>query len=575
MIGAFWFVTTRSFKNRLLQRLRRLRSPRYALSMLAGLAYLWFVAFRRMTMSSSHVSVGALPVSDIGVDILSVIAFGAMLLVWAFPDSGGGLVFSEAEIQFLFPAPVSRRELLIYKIFRQQPPILISALMMTAFGFRHSMFIGLWMAFMVMSIYFTMVSLGRARLKLMHIGFVARLAVVVVLALGTGMLIASDLHNPFANKPEPQSNAQLEALLRGAGSLFHSPFVRAMLFIPRFFATAVFPKDAATLALACVGLLAVGVAFFQLAARLNVSFEEASVHVSQKHQRVRATIWDRRAGRVIILRRARLPVHLTERSGPVLAIVWKNVTAMLRTSLAWMILVVVVFSAFAVDAAILHGSNLHMGVVAISLMFCALFPFIGSNMLRQDLRLDLPRIEILKSYPITGERLVLAEIAGPTITVALVEVFLLSGTAILTHLADSSDAMTRWVSPEFVVIALLVAIPICAIELLIHNAVAIILPGWALQAPDETRGFAVFGQRLLILGGNLIVLVVALVPAVIVFAPTFFLAHRYFQDSPVFLVLGTVPAITVLFVELWIAIHLLGTQFDQIDVAGEIGQAMS
>ncbi len=570
MIGAFWFVTTRSFKNRIRQRLRKLRSPRYALSMLAALAYLWFVAFRRMVVSTGRANFATLPVTDLGIDIVSIIAFGAMLLVWAIPDSGGGLTFSEAEIQFLFPAPVTRRELLIYKIFRQQPPILISAFMMTWFGFRHSRFVGLWLAFMVMSVYFTMASLGRARLKLAGFGFIKRLAAVVVIAVAVGTLIASDVHNPFAHVPQPQSNAELDALLRTAGSLFHNPAVRALLFIPRFFAIAVFPKNAATLATACAALIAIGFAFFQIAARLNVSFEEASVAASQKRQRVRATIWDRRAGRAIVFRRARMPFHLTDRSGPELAIVWKNLTAALRTSLAWMVLIVVIFSAFAVDAAIMRGSNMHMGVAAISLMLCGLFPFIGSNILRQDLRLDLPRVELLKSYPIRGDRLVLAEIAGPVLIVAVVEVFLLCGTAILTHLSGDTSRLTRWVSPEFIVIALLFAIPICAMQLLIHNAVAILLPGWAMQAPDESRGFAVFGQRLVILGGNLLVLLVGLLPAAIVFLPTFLLAHKYFASSPIFLALGTVPSIAVLFAEIWIAIHLLGAQFDQIDVTSEI-----
>jgi ABC-2 type transport system permease protein len=570
VIRSFWFVTTRSFKNRIRQRLRKLRSPRYALSMAAGLAYLWFVAFRRMAISSPRGNFGALPVTDLGVDIVSVIAFGAMLLVWAIPDSGGGLTFSEAEIQFLFPAPVTRRELLIYKIFRQQPPILISAFMMTWFGFRHSKFVGLWIAFMVMSIYFTMVSLARARLKQAHFGFLARLVTITVIAVAAGTIIAGDVHNPFAHAAEPQSEAELGVLLRGAGSLFHNSLVRALLFIPRFFAAAVFPKSVATLAVACGALIGIGFLFFQIAARLNFSFEEASVTASQKRQGLRASIRDRRAGRVVVFRRARVPFHLTERSGPELAIVWKNLTAALRTSLAWMVLIVVIFSAFAVDAAIMRGSNMHMGVAAISLMLCGLFPFLGSNILRQDLRLDLPRIELLKSYPIRGDRLVLAEIATPALIVAIVEVFLLSGTAILTHLSGDASQLARWVSPEFIVIALLFAIPICAMQLLIRNAVVILLPGWATQAPDESRGFAVFGQRLVILGGNLIVLLVGLLPAAIVFLPTFFIAHKYFQSSPIFLALGTVPSIAVLFAEIWLAIHFLGEQFDQIDVSGEI-----
>ena len=47
-----------------------------------------------------------------------------MILAWALPSDSGGLQFSEAEIAFLFPAPLRRRDLLLYKIIRAQPQAL-------------------------------------------------------------------------------------------------------------------------------------------------------------------------------------------------------------------------------------------------------------------------------------------------------------------------------------------------------------------------------------------------------------------------------------------------------------------
>lgn len=573
MIRSFWFVTTRSFRNRMLQRLRKLRSPRYAISLVAGLAYMWFFIFRRAVaggISSGQVTVG-LPASDIAVDIVSCLAFAGLLLVWALPDSGGGLSFSEAEVQFLFPAPLTRRDLLTYKIFRQQIPLLISAMMVTLLGFRHSRFVGVWLAFVVLSIYFTLASLGRARLKAAHIGFVARLIAVTIIAVGAATLIVNDIHNPFVNAPEPKNSAELEAMLQSAGSVFHNPFVRALLFVPRIFALAVFPKSPVLLLVSCAALVVLGFVFYEIAARLNVSFEEASAEAAVKRTSLRATVFSRRAGNAMIFRRFRLPWHLSGKSGPEIAIAWKNLTAALRTSLAWVIMIVVLFGAFAVDAAIMHGSRMHMGIAALSLMLCAVFPFMASGLLRQDLRLDLPRVELLKSYPISGERLVLAELAAPVLIMSAMELILLSGTATLTNIGGDRSALARLITPEFIVIALLFAIPICAMQLLIYNAVAILLPGWVMQAPDEQRGFAVMGQRLVILGGNLIVLVIGLIPAAIIFVPTFLIAHKYFQGSPIFLAVGTVPSIAVLVAELWAAVHFLGTQFEQIDVSGEMG----
>jgi ABC-2 type transport system permease protein len=566
VIRAFWFVTTRSFMNRMLSRLRKLRSVRYAISMAAGLAYLWFVAFRRMAVSSH--SNAAFPASGLGVDILSTIALIAMLFVWALPDSGGGLTFSAAEIQFLFPAPLRRRDLLLYKLFRQQPSLLISAAMTSWFAFRHAKFVGLWAAFIVMSIYFTMVSLARARLKRMHVGFLARLAVTLAAAAGILALIFFDIRDSVA-----RPGFDLGTALRSSTSVFQTPWVKAIMFLPRLFAGAAGPAGSEQLIASCAGLALLGFALFQIAARLDVSFEDASLEASQRRAEATASAGNRRFGRRVMFRRIPPPFRLTGSGGPELAIIWKNLTACLRISIAWIVLIVAIFLAFVGEAAITRSAGMQMGAAAMGLMLCAFFPFIGSQALRQDLRLDLPRIELLKSFPVRGDRLVAAEIAAPTIVVSIVELFLLIATAILTRYAGAHGQLAIAGTPEFIVLAMLFAIPICAAQLLIQNAVVILLPGWAIQSGEESRGFAVLGQRLVILGGSLVVLLAGLVPAAIVFAPLFYLARR-FGSNPFVLAISTAPAIAVLVVEIWVSIRFLGNQFDQIDITNEIDAAM-
>ncbi|HEV8432511.1 MAG TPA: putative ABC exporter domain-containing protein, partial [Thermoanaerobaculia bacterium] len=192
MIRAFWFVTVRSFKNRILVRLRRLRQPRYLIGFVAGLGYIWFMGLKRIFVVHNlrnGIPGVHIPTGDFVVDCIALFALIPMILAWALPDQQGGLVFSEAEIQFLFAAPVSRRQLLIYKVLRQQPPILISALLMSFFGFARSGFVGIWMAFVTLSIYFTAVGLARARLKLAGIGFLWRLLAVLAALAGLGAML--------------------------------------------------------------------------------------------------------------------------------------------------------------------------------------------------------------------------------------------------------------------------------------------------------------------------------------------------------------------------------------------------
>ena len=277
MIGAFWFVTVRSFKNRVVSRLRRLREPRYLIGFIAGLAYIWFTGLKRLYVmrQMGHGAIGVqVPTGEFITDCLALAALFPILIAWALPDQQGGLVFSEAEIQFLFPAPVSRRQLLIYKILRQQPPILISALAMSLFGFGSSRFVGLWLAFVTLSIYFTTVGLARARLKLAGIGFLWRLLFVIVALAGLGaLLIHTFTGMPHLTRYDSQVLHLLDQPLR-------TPAFRVLLFIPRLFAAAVLPVSLSQLALACAGLAILAFVLMQIAGQLNVSFEDAAIHAA-------------------------------------------------------------------------------------------------------------------------------------------------------------------------------------------------------------------------------------------------------------------------------------------------------
>src|SRR6185436_2355746 len=135
--------TLRSFRNRIVSRLKRLRNVRYLLSFLVGMAYFWFTGWRHLFVGRSPLQrMGGLPASAFFVDLAAVVVLFMMILAWALPKQSAGLAFSEAEIQFLFPAPIMRRQLLLYRILRAQPQVFLSAALMTFFAFRHSKFIG-------------------------------------------------------------------------------------------------------------------------------------------------------------------------------------------------------------------------------------------------------------------------------------------------------------------------------------------------------------------------------------------------------------------------------------------------
>ncbi|MGH9421394.1 MAG: hypothetical protein ACRD3J_15555, partial [Thermoanaerobaculia bacterium] len=198
------------------------------------------------------------------------------------------------------------------------------------------------------------------------------------------------------------------------------------------------------------------------------------------------------------------------------------------------------------------------------------FPLISPTIFANDLRLDMSRIEVLKSYPIAGERLVAAEIAAPLLVISILEMLFATTASVLIGISgDVSKVASIVATPQFIVTVLLLTIPVCAVQLLIRNAMPVLFPAWAMRSKDEPRGFVMTGQRLVIMAGNLLVLAVALIPAAIVFLPSLWIAYRFFAGNPAFVAVATMPAVGVLVAEVWIGVKALGAQFEVIDVSNE------
>ena len=116
---------------------------------------------------------------------------------------------------------------------------------------------------------------------------------------------------------------------------------------------------------------------------------------------------------------------------------------------------------------------------------------------------------------------------------------------------------------------LILILPICAMLLLIRNAVPLSFPAWAMRPPDEARSFVTVGQRIVVLFANLFALLVTLIPAALVFAPSLWIAWKFFHNNAIFMAVATVPAAAVIVIEVWLGIRLLGARFDAMDVSNE------
>src|SRR5437879_969502 len=137
VISALLYLQFHSVKNRLLRRLGRLKQPKYLLGGIAGAIYFYFYFFRYMfrTYSGANAVLSATSPRDLALyeSIGALILLIIVLLAWFVPHQRAALAFTETEVAFLFPAPISRRGLIHYKLLRSQTAILFTTMLLTLF----------------------------------------------------------------------------------------------------------------------------------------------------------------------------------------------------------------------------------------------------------------------------------------------------------------------------------------------------------------------------------------------------------------------------------------------------------
>lgn len=578
ILEAFFFVSTRSAKNRFLQKLGRLKQPRYALSAFIGILYFTFVFGRNVWRHRSPSSLRpmALAGSDMLLSFGSVAVLVLLVAAWAIPDSSGGVTFAPAEIQFLFPAPLRRWQLLLYKVLRAQPQILFTTAVMTVMGFRSGHFLGLWATVSVLNVYLMMVSLGRARLQLAGIGWLMRVMAVMALLGGTVAVVVSQYPLKALTGLQflKRTNYELSDVTVLTAPFHHAPL--SLLFaLPRLFIKAAMPGDLTQLFVSVTAVLLVGVFAFYLAARFDVSFEDASLLASQKRANKASSRQGRAGGRQVVFRKVPVPFRLGPLGIPEVAIVWKNLIALGRVS--GMAVIIMLLSGFVIVGSLAatahrqHSVEILTVAGIVMLFFGAFFVIFAPLAMRADLRLDQRRFDFLKTLPISGERLIAAELGAPVFVTVLAEAVMLSvGVLLLRSGRTLSPTTVFFATPQFVIMALVFLTPIATVQFLLHNAAVVLLPGWTMGSKEDMKGIAATGQGILILTGHMIALALVVFPAAMIFLPSLWMAHHFFAGSPGSVVVATVPPLAVIFGEVLVALRFLGRQFDELDLANDV-----
>jgi hypothetical protein len=507
MTGPLGYLAARSVRNRLARQLRRLRTPRYAVALLLGLAYLWAVGVHQRP------SPARADVSPQTVELLAAIGVLVVVLwTWLFGADRRALAFSRAEVTFLFPAPLTRRALIQYKLLRGQFLILFNVLLWTFLLSGGWDATGPWRRAGAIWVLLTVLALHRLgvallRNSLLEHGRVAikgRAATLALVAL-VGVMVAVD-----AVRAAPALQAAwdigLEAFFAAAGEVAARPVPSALLFPFRLLVRPMLAEswgDWLRSMLPALGLLAVHYIWVM---RSDAAFEESAAAAALTRQRS-----GRRGASASRFVARRIP-SLAPTGWPAGALLWKNLAAVVRTGRARTTLIGFTAAGLVITGLSIGGNSATLLEIVgwLAAMWAGLFLILGPQWVRNDLRSDLSRLAVLRSYPLRGRTVVAAEAAGSTTVLTAVELGLL-GIAYLAFRGSEVIEPPAELRTAVLVAAVVFLPAINFLAMLIQNGVALVLPGWVRVGPDRPVGVEALGHNMLMMLGFVAVLAALLV----------------------------------------------------------------
>ena len=578
MISALLYLQFHSIKNRTVMRIKRLKQPKYLLGAIVGGLYFYWYFFRTLfgtrPRGQSLALFGSPDNQAILESVGALILFTIVLLAWIIPHQRAALTFTEAEVAFLFPAPISRRTLIHFKLLRSQTAILFTVLLLTLVTNRlggHAWIraAGWWLILSTLSLH--LLGSSFALTKLLDRGISTwkrRLAILALaLALAGGVIAWGRQSLPAVNFSKFTDSRAVQDYLQQLLIAGPAPY---FLYPLRLVVRPFLAQNALAFLVALGPALLLMLLHYAWVVRSNVAFEEASVQASQrmaeKVAAVRSGNWQAARKKP---RSKRPPFTLHPTGPPAVALLWKNlISAGQAFSLRiWISLAVSVLCALVVFGPPSGGSGLRaaLGMIAAMLMFWSLL--VGPQLLRQDFRQDLPLADVLKTYPLRGWQLAIGELLAPAAVLTGIQWILL--VLILGLFSQSRPAGLSWPHWLGLGFGAALVIPILNLILLqIPNAAALAFPAWFLSAKGGGQGIEATGQRLIFVLGQLLAFIVALIPAAALFAGIFFLV-KMLLGTAVAIPLASIAAAIVLAAEAGLGIVLLGWLFDRFDVSVE------
>lgn len=544
MSEALLYLLVRSARGRVLRVVRRLREPKYLLGFIVGGGWIAFWMSRfALGRGNANIEFG-LPVGaveslagEIGttLQLFVCLVLAVVLSVWWLVPLGRRVLeFGETELHLLLPAPISRRQLFQYGILRSQGGVLVGATLLTVFsGLRDPLtmlriFLATWLLFTLWDLHGKVRALWLARLDELTPAQAWRRRLLLWSAIGALWIVlfvgvtevASGILADLPRLRDDGDMASALQLLVGEHGARAADGILGWVLTPLIWLSAPlfsgFQPDLSAASRVMAWLLpgAFVVAHNEWVVRSQVRFEEAALASAKRESRKAdpsARFW-----RSSKRGRGRVAFPLASTGRPELALVWANLMLVTRLPLRWLIgagigLVAVLMLLTASGAL---PRWLVFVIQQLGTVMILVPPLLSGRSMRNDLRTNLLKVELIRPLPLRGWRFFASQISAPVLLVMLQCAFgaalvlgidVLSHTALLpgglpatTRLAEMLYVPARLVTPLLVAGALPLALVTAVLSTSLENLAALAFPSWVQLGLAKKPAAAKFGQHMIV-----------------------------------------------------------------------------
>jgi ABC-2 type transport system permease protein len=603
MIGVLARLQWMLLKGRVVRSIRLLRQPKYLVGFIVGAGWMGLWVVRPLLKSKIHFE--SAPGTPFGVEFIPVIHQFAALFVtvalplpWLLPWGRLGLPFRESELTMLLQAPLSRRQVIQYGLLKSEVGVLLSGLILPLFVglggpgarlltgcgtcmlFEFWHLNGKWRALFNLRQTEISTSLARTRRLMLTIGL-AGFYTTVLLAL-----------KPFVMQVGAAfSGGDYRHVAENLTTVTWPPLLKIVL-TPGWWLTApMFAEKIGAFAVAAAPMLLAILAQREIVLRSKARFEEGALEQATNEEAKKSPT--QRFARVSSRARSMRPFELDPRGPPEIALVWKNAIRVSRAR--WTRIASVgaaLLLAIALLPAVLRLHDVTYGVLAaLGAVPMIILPLLAGMTWNNDLRTELAHIELVRTWPVSARRFVLAEVLSPALLSFLASVF--GAGIVLTSLLGSRlrGAWTGQPSAlvllprggEFIGVhtglatVLLFAsfLPMAAavsfFSSALQNLATLFVPAWMAHSADRSQGVAALGQRMLFSAGLGLALLLASIPSALLVGAA--AGIQWWLGIPwsawAFPFWGVLAA-TPLFALGWFIVQVAGRLWERLDPSQEI-----